>query len=120
MPIFKTNNDIFKTGGEETFDENIMNYDFLIFPETKKWDYKKPLSIEDIEIWEVLYEEGGGTGVYAAWRPYAEFYMVSYKYQIEIFTGFGCNLRLTKYLNKKNIPFLLKTIWVEDDEIIHY
>lgn len=120
MPIFKTNNDIFNTHEEEIFDENIMNYDFVIFPETKKWDYKRPLNLEDIEIWEVLYEASGGIGVYAAWRPLAEFYMVIYKYNVKIFTGFQCNKRLTNYLDYLKIPYNLKKIWVEDDEVLHY
>lgn len=75
MPRFKTTEMILK-GVEEYFDENWMNSPINFFPEYELWDYSRPLNIEDIDLWEVLSEQGGMTGLYAAWLPYAEFYMI--------------------------------------------
>ena len=76
MPFFKTTyNILVRPGEDELFDPNWMNSDKMILPPKKDWDYSRELQIEDIHIWEVLYEASGGIGIYAAWDPFAEFYM---------------------------------------------
>jgi hypothetical protein len=72
---FKTTQNIFKDFGEH-FDPNWMDSDSLILPPKKEWDYKRPMQIEDVDLWEVIYEQGGSVGVYAAYNPFAEFYMI--------------------------------------------
>ena len=34
------------------------------------------MQIEDVDLWEVIYEQGGSVGVYASYNPFAEFYMI--------------------------------------------
>lgn len=75
MPRFKTTEMILK-GTEEYFNENWMDKPFLVVPKNDKWDGSRPLQIEDIDLWEVISEQSGPSGVYAAWLPYAEFYMI--------------------------------------------
>jgi hypothetical protein len=84
MPIFKTTFNIFKRPDQdELFDPNWMNSDKLKLPPGGQddpkaaWDYNREMTIDDVDIWEVLYEASGGIGVYAAWMPYAEFYMIT-------------------------------------------
>ena len=48
------------------------------------------LSFDDVELWEELYYSPGTIGVYASWKPYSEFYIISHnlhlqKNYIEIF-----------------------------------
>ena len=76
MPTFKTTENIV-TGTGEYFDENWMDSDTLVLPEREYWDYQRELKIEDINIWKVI-AEPWGIGVYAAWDPYAEFYLIRY------------------------------------------
>jgi hypothetical protein len=78
MPQFKSTYNILKKPDEdEVFNINWMDSDKIILPPTKEWDYAREMSIEDVDIWEVIYEAGGGVGVYASWCPYAEFYLVT-------------------------------------------
>ena len=69
---FKTTQNIFKDF-EEYFDPNWMDSNSLILPPKKEWDYKRPMQIEDVDLWEVIYEQGGAVGVYASYNPFAEF-----------------------------------------------
>lgn len=75
MPRFKTTEMILK-GIDEYFDENWMDTPFLVIPKDDPWDYSRTLQIEDVDLWEVISEQSGPSGLYASWRPYAEFYMI--------------------------------------------
>jgi hypothetical protein len=123
MPFFKsTYNILTKSDEDEVFDPNWSDSDKLILPPTKKWDYLRPLQIEDIDIWEVIYEQGGGLGLYAAWCPYAEFYMITnHLFKIglgEVETYYGPNSSYIAYKRsiELGMPVSLKKMWVEDDE----
>ena len=82
MPRFKTTEMILK-GTEEYFDENWMDTPFLQLPNSNSWDYSRKLNVEDVDIWEVISEISGPTGLYAAWLPYAEFYMITVNHKID-------------------------------------
>lgn len=137
MPIFKSTYNILKiTDEDELFDENWMDSNKLVLPPSKKWDYSRELQIEDIDIWEVIYERGGGVGIYAAWNPYAEFYMictgVDYKtgfvhknkfYQdriIETYYGKNAVDMVIKKSKELNINLTVNKIWVDDDKMNIY
>lgn len=78
MPTFKSTYNILKKPDEdEVFNLNWFDTPFLQLPPSPHWDYKREMKIEDVDIWEVLAEWGGRIGVYAAWCPYAEFYLVT-------------------------------------------
>lgn len=121
MPIFKSTYNILKRPDEdEVFNPNWMDSNTLILPPKKDWDYKREMVIEDVNIWEVIFEQGGGASVYASWDPYAEFYLIIYQNQIETFYGQGAQKRLIKFLKDKNIPFNLNTIWVDNEKMWLY
>lgn len=128
MPIFKTTKNILQTPWEdELFDENWMDSNKLILPPKKHWDYQRELTIEDVDIWEVLYEEGGAKGIYAAWSPYAEFYMVrvgwyleSLGYGIETYYGPGSSALVQKRAKELNMPIPTYEIWVEPEDMWLY
>jgi hypothetical protein len=121
MPLFKSTYNILVTPWEdEVFDPNWMDSDKLVLPPKKDWDYLRELTIEDVDIWEVIYESGGGTGVYASWSPYAEFYMVLIDKKIETFYGKHATKKLIKYLDYCNIPYSINKIWVEPDQMHLY
>lgn len=127
MPRFKTTYNILKDF-DEYFDENWMDKNYLTTPENKKWDYSKELSIEDIDIWEVIFEKSGGIGVYAAWNPYAEFYLITTGIKdgsnseriFEYYYGKGALNFVIKRMIDLDIPIHLNKIWVENEEMWIY
>lgn len=128
MPFFKSTYNILKTPWEdEVFNENWMDYDTVYLPPTKEWDYSRKLNIEDVEIWEVINEQGGGIGVYASWKPYAEFYMIRVGWQLEN-NGYGIETyygpkseeKVIKRMKELNIAFSLNDKWVEPGDMWLY
>ena len=119
--MFKTNKDIFVTFKEEAFNINWMDSDKIIVPPNKPWDYKRELQIEDIDLWEVLAENGGGNGFYAAWDPYAEFYMVLNQWNVNTFYGPKAQERAIVEARSAQlgIPFAAKH-WVEPESMWLY
>jgi hypothetical protein len=123
MPFFKTTANILLSNGEY-FDENWMDSDKLILPEFKKWDYKKELDIKDVDIWEVIYEAGGNAGIYAAWSPYAEFYMICPGWNlwkggtgIETYYGKGALQKVRQRAKELDMPLPNNIVWVDEEEM---
>lgn len=78
MPFFKSLHNILKAPEEdEVFNSSWMNSNELVLPPKAEWAYDRELNVEDIDIWEVLYEAEAGIGVYASWCPHAEFYLIT-------------------------------------------
>jgi hypothetical protein len=62
--------------------------------------------VDEVDIWEVISEMSGPIGVYAAWQPHAELYIVTCGWRIvQEFSGWNANARLEKYLQANNIPY---------------
>jgi hypothetical protein len=133
MPFFKSTHNILKRPDEdEVFNPNWMDSNSLIVPDHKEWDYGREMHIEDVDIWEVLYEQGGGIGVYAAWLPYAEFYMITTGWHplrvnqiindriIETFYGPGANDQVRIRAAEMGIYLPSTHIWVDPDEMWLY
>jgi hypothetical protein len=125
MPVYKSNKDIFKTHSEEVFENRWFDNDVLYVPKTKKWDYKRELKIEDIEVWEVIFEDSWGLGIYAAYEPYAEFYLIRYlshdgPHAADTFYGSGAQDKIIKFMIEHGIPFQVNDVWVENDEMWLY
>jgi hypothetical protein len=124
--IFKSTQNIFKDFGE-FFDSSWMNSDTVTTPPSTPWDYSRELQIEDVDIWEVIYEKGGGIGVYASWSPYAEFYLIKtgpnsneYGYNIETYYGPNSQKKLINRAKKLGISLSLNKIWVEPEDMPLY
>lgn len=92
----------------EVFDENWMNYDriFQYMPEPTPWTEQRPPRVDEVDIWEVITEVGSSVGVYAAWQPHAELYIVTREWRIvQEFSGWMANARLENYLQTNGIPY---------------
>ena len=123
---FKTTHNIFKDFGEY-FDPNWMDSSKIITPPKKEWDYKRPMQIEDVDLWEVIYEQGGAVGVYASWNPYAEFYMIRVGWFLEqqghgaeVYYGPGSMKKVMKRMNEMGIPYAVNKVWVEPEDMPLY
>lgn len=133
MPFFKTTHTILKAPWEnEVFESNWMDSNKLILPPggpddpKAQWDYNREMNIDDVEIWEQLSYQGGGLGLYAAWLPYAEFYLVTHhlllyrKDPFETFYGPMAMQRAYHRAKELGIPIEIKKIWVNDDDLWLY
>jgi hypothetical protein len=120
MPLFKsTYNILTKVDEDEVFNPNWMDSDTIILPPNKDWDYARELQIEDVNIWEVIFEYSG-VCLYASWDPYAEFYLLTVLGQVETFYGNKCQQRLYKRLKELNISFDLNDLWVDNDTLKYF
>jgi hypothetical protein len=85
----------------------------------KEWDYQRDLEIKDISIWEEIYREPGNIGIYAAWDPRAEFYIIVYEMflsvseGIQIYQGPQSHNKTYRLAKDLGINLPLNTLWVE-------
>lgn len=125
MPVFRTTENILKDKSSlDYFDENWMDHDTLQLPPRFFWDYSRELKIEDVDLWEVLMEgsrEGKTSGVYAAWSPYAEFYLVMLGCcVVETFYGAKAQERLKSFLLQHDIVLGESSYWVSQEDMWLY
>lgn len=116
---FKSTYNIFTDFGE-VFDPSWMDSDTLQLPPKKDWDYSRELTVEDVDIWEVIWEAGGGQGLYASWSPYAEFYLLSIGGQINTLYGPNSQKELIQKIKELNLPVSVNKIWVEPEDMWLY
>ena len=124
MPQFKsTYNILKKVDADEVFETSWMDRDQIYLPPTVDWDYQREMQIEDVDIWEVLYQQGGSVGVYAAWCPYAEFYMItlwglmSMDNRIETYYGPDAEKQTYERALELGIPLQITQKWVDDSQL---
>jgi hypothetical protein len=121
---FKSTQNIFKDFGE-VFETKWMDSNKVEVPPHPEWDYSRELQLEDVDIWEVIYEQGGGVGVYAAWCPHAEYYLLRTGWwnmpnDIETYYGPGAQKAVQKRMSELGIPFVTNQIWVEPEDMYLY
>ena len=109
MPRWKVTEQLLNLSKDgEVFDENWMNYNsiFQYMPTPVPWSETRPPRVDEINIWEVIVEMTGPLGVYAAWQPHAELYVVTHRWRIvQEFSGWNANKRLEEFLIAHNIPY---------------
>jgi hypothetical protein len=133
MPIFRGNRDIFKNPDQdEVFNENWMDSDKLVLPPSPPWDYSREMTIDDVDIWEQIYYETGGQALYAAYCPFAEFYLITTygivdagkqglaSYNIETFYGANAGKQAYARAKQLGMPIQLNTVWVEPEDMWLY
>jgi hypothetical protein len=138
MPIFRTTAQIF-LGEGEFYDPNWMDSDKLILPPSEQWDYSRELRIEDVNIWEVI-AEPWDVGIYAAWDPFAEFFLIRYetdyrtnphyqddrvkglprKFQFEVFYGKDAQKFVLKRAKQLGVNLNLNKVWVDPEHMWLY
>ena len=125
MPFFKTTFNIVKDNGEH-FDPNWMDSDTIVLPPHVKWDYVREMQIEDVDLWEVIFEVGS-VGLYAAWQPYAEFYLVKPPWELlekgwglETYYGPEAAKRAENRLKELGIDLPKHNVWVEPEDLWLY
>lgn len=135
MPQFRsTYNILTKYDEDEVHNDNWFDSDKMELPPKGNWDYGREMQIEDVDIWEIINEQTGGIGVYAAWSPYAEFYMLTtgndynndtrwvrgtpyYHKNIETFYGPGAQKKLFRRCKELGIDLAVYKTYVPEDEM---
>jgi hypothetical protein len=85
MTVFKLSKEVFDTPWDYDTKRNISP------PLTEDWHNTREITVDDVSIWEQIYHEPGNIGIYAAYCPYAEFYIFVFeqflktKYEIRSF-----------------------------------
>lgn len=127
MPFFKTTKDIFVTPwDDELFNENWFDSDKVVVPPTVDWDYKRDMTINDVDVWEMIYYESGGNALYAAWAPLAEFYMITQNMvdpgnsKVETFYGPKSASKAYSRAKELGMPICLTRTWVDDAQLWLY
>lgn len=105
MPRFKSSADLL-AGVHVDFNENFIENAVNKTPPSLPWNGDRPITFNDVDVWEFISESSGPIGIYAAWNPYAEFYVVTFgKEVIAEFSGWNANKRLEDFLVANNIPY---------------
>jgi hypothetical protein len=92
MPVFKTIQSIFNTPWDMEIDDN-SQVSVNHLPPKIIWDKEKQININDVTMWEQIYYKTGEIGIYAAWNPYGELYIIVHNlfvntlFGVEIFYG---------------------------------
>jgi len=66
--------------------DNLKNLDWEKFtipanlPDRDYWIGLSEININDVTLWEKIFYKAGLIGVYAAWNPYADFYIVTFNF----------------------------------------
>jgi hypothetical protein len=74
-PIVRSTSDILNSPWKKDFSKYTVSTHRSIPP---AWDSSAPITIEDVSFWEQLYYTPGTIGIYVAWSPYVEFYLIVY------------------------------------------
>lgn len=124
MPRWKTSEQILNLSKDgEVFDENWMNYDsiYQYMPKPTKWKENRLIKFEDINIWEVIAEVTGPIGIYAAWQPYAPYFVAMKNWSIDQeFWGVEGEARLHQYMIDHGIHVNIKKFWIDEEDIPLY
>lgn len=123
---FRTTEQIFKPS-TDYFDINWMDSNKIILPPKENWDYSREMKIEDVNIWEIIYEQSGGIALYAAWDPYAEFYLIRAGWEkerlgwgAETYYGKGAQKLIKQRAKELGIMVADNKIWVEPEDMWMY
>jgi hypothetical protein len=119
MPRWKATEQILNLSKDgEVFDENWMNYDsiYQYMPERITWKENRPIRFEDVYVWEVISEMSGPIGIYAAWQPYAPYFVAMKNWSIDQeFWGVKGEGRLHKYMINHGIHVSINKVWVDEE-----
>jgi hypothetical protein len=79
--IFKSTYEIINNPWGETEDVTVSKIPPV-------WNNERDISIDDVVVWEQIYHQPGNIGIYVAWSPYTEFYLVAYDLFTKTTAGF--------------------------------
>lgn len=118
MPVYKTTEEILKFPWKDKELTQPLN-----LRKPGNWHYNSELKINDVVLWEEIYYQPGNIGIYAAWSPYAEYYMITYnlflnsKYGVETFYADNACKQVWERVKKFGIDLPTNLVWVEQEDM---
>lgn len=91
MPTFRNTLDIITNPWNEDFSKSNVSPGTL--PPSDEWTADSHPNVSDIIFWEQLYYEPGNVGIYVAYNPRVEFYLITHnlffdsEFKFETFDG---------------------------------
>ena len=113
MPIFKKTSDILSKPWNEGESSQVPD-----LPLKEEWLKPTLPTFEDIDTWEQIYYQPGNVGIYAAWSPYVELFIIVYDLflnqpaGIEIFFGDNASKNTKNRAHQLGIDIPTNTVWV--------
>lgn len=95
-----------------------IDSNFYYPTEDADWDYTKKVTIHDIKMWQQLYYEPGGVGIYVAHVPKIECYIITYNVFIDksngvkLFYGEHAVEEIISRANQLGIELPVKTTYI--------
>jgi len=121
--IFRTTEQILHSYWQTDAVNSILPHiKFEVTPASTLWNDQKNIEISDIQMWEQIYYKGAHVGIYAAWNPRVEFYLISYNLflhlpqGIKTFYGPDAKRHVWKFAKDLNVILPVNKIWVENTE----
>lgn len=126
---FKNSFSVFKTT-EEIKNSAWWPINFLVgdtiknnpsLPDRQYYFHRSDLTFEKVNLWEVLYYEPGSVGIYGAWDPYTEFFIIVHNLfvdmpeGIEVFYGQGAIRNLVNRAKELGIELPIGTVWIDPE-----
>jgi hypothetical protein len=111
MPVFKTTDEILTNRwevGQETID----------LPRRYEWIKSRTVEFSDITTWEQIYFQPGNIGIYAAWSPYVEMYVITYNLLDYYTVHFGedAGKAVFQTADKLGITLPINQVWVPQND----
>jgi hypothetical protein len=99
-----------------------ISADSVASPPKTVWKEQRSPTIEEIDLWEQIYYQPGNVGIYAAYEPYTDFYLLTYNlfmdkpWGIQTFCGPQAEKQLWQKIKDLKIPVTLHSTWTEDTD----
>ena len=121
--IFKTTEQILNEPCQPSFLNVVLPaIKFEVAPPSVPLDSSKEIELADIKLWELVYYKGLHIGIWAAWNPRAEFYIVTYNMFLDIpqgtqiFSGPDAKRQIWKLAKELNVTLPINKVWVDNAE----
>jgi hypothetical protein len=121
--IFKTTEQILNEPCQPSFLNVVLPaIKFEVTPSSVPLDSSKELELADVKLWELIYYKGAHIGIWAAWNPRVEFYMVTYNMFLDIpqgtqiFSGPDAKRQIWKLAKELNVTLPINKVWVDNAE----
>lgn len=125
MSIFKTTTEILNRDWDTQVTKPSY-YTWETLPLQKHWISNEELEFDKVEVWEEIYYQIGSFGIYAAWSPNAELYVIVHSFYtkklkgIEIFYGPTAGKEVKDRAEKLGVNLPVNKIWVDHSSIHNY
>jgi hypothetical protein len=113
MPIFKTTSNILSKPWDNNYSNQIQE-----LPLKEEWLKSSVPTFKDINTWEQIYYQPGNVGIYAAWSPFVELFIIVHdlflasEAGVEVFAGGDASENARYRASQLGISIPTNTVWV--------